>query len=181
MCELRGRVALGRAACCGSAGGRRADSPDEGEGTVRAAAHLEKIAKLEALRASLDPTEDFELWFWAGMTAGTHAVNAALHHAGVTLDDDRYPTQPGVYLVPQADGSLKPEFGPLGDVLHVGRPKVEAPVPEPVAAMMHEMEIVERHRDPCIREGLVPTREIVSECNAALRRCLQLLRDRVER
>ena len=59
------------------------------------------------------------------MTAGTHAVNAALHRAGVTRDDDAYPTQPGVYLVPQADGSLRPQFRPLGDVLHVGRPKVE--------------------------------------------------------
>ena len=115
---------------------------------MNTASHLAKIAKLEALRARLDPQADFELWFWAGMTAGTHAVNAALHRAGVTRDDDAYPTQPGVYLVPQADGSLRPQFRPLGDVLHVGRPKVEAEVPAAVAAMMHEMEIVERHRDP---------------------------------
>lgn len=145
---------------------------------MNAAAHREKIAKLEVLRACLDPLEDFELWFWAGMTAGTHAVNAALHDAGVTRDDEMYPTQPGVYLVPQADGTLKPKFRPLGDVLHVGRPKVEAAVPAHVTAMMHEMEIVERHRDPCVREGVVPTRAIVDECDAALRRCLQLLRDR---
>jgi hypothetical protein len=142
---------------------------------VKAAAHLEKIAKLQALRARLDPMEDFELWFWAGMTAGTHAVNAALHQAGVTLDDDVFPTQPGVYLVPQADGALMPEFRPLGDVLHVGRPKVEAQVPGDVAAMMDQMEIVELHRDPCLREGQIPTRAIVAECDAALRRCLQLL------
>jgi hypothetical protein len=146
---------------------------------VKATAHLEKIAKLEALRARLDPMEDFELWFWAGMTAGTHAVNAALHQAGVTRDDDVFPAQPGVYLVPQADGALRPEFRPLGDVLHVGRPKVEAPVPEDVTAMMHQMEIVERHRDPCVREGQIPTRAIVAECDAALRRCLHLLGERI--
>ena len=98
------------------------------------AAHQAKIDKLEALRARLDPLQDFELWFWSGMTAGTHAVNAALHHAEVTRDDDVFATQPGVYLVPAADGSLKPKFHPLGDVLHVGRPKIEGGIPADVSA-----------------------------------------------
>lgn len=146
---------------------------------MNTAAHLAKLAKLEALRLRLDPLEDFALWFWAGMNAGTHAVNAALHHAGVTRDDDVYPTQPGVYLVPQADGSLRAAFRPLGDVLHVGRPKVEASVPALVAAMMHAMEHLERHRDPCLREGLVPTEAIVQECDRALRECLRSLRDQM--
>jgi hypothetical protein len=146
---------------------------------MKTSSHLEKVAKLETLRNKLDPADDFELWFWAGMTAGTHAVNAALHHANVTSDDDVFPTQPGVYLVQQADGLLKPAFRPLGDVLHVGRPKIDAPVPEDVAAMMHEMEIVERHRDPCVRDRREPTREIVEECDTALGRCLQLLRQRI--
>ncbi len=142
-------------------------------------AHRAKIEKLEALRARIDPLQDFELWFWAGMTAGTHAVNAALHHAGVTRADDMFPTQPGVYLVPQPDGSLKPAFRALGDVLHVGRPKIETPVPDDVAAMMRAMEIVEHHRDPCLREGAVPTAAIVGECDSALRSCLLLLEERV--
>jgi hypothetical protein len=146
---------------------------------MKTASHIEKIAKLEALRGRLDPADDFELWFWTGMTAGTHAVNAALHHAGVTSDDDIFPTQPGVYLVPQADGSLEPAFCTLGDVLHVGRPKIDVPVPEDVAAMMHEMETVEQHRDPCVRERREPTREIVEECGNALGRCLQLLHRRI--
>ena len=146
---------------------------------MKTSSHLDKIAKLEALRGRLDPADDFELWFWAGMTAGTHAVNAALHHASVTGDDDIFPTQPGVYLVPDPDGSLKPAFRPLGDVLHVGRPKIDARVPEDVAAMMHEMEIVERHRDPCVRERREPTRAIIEECDGALRRCMQLLRQRI--
>jgi hypothetical protein len=145
---------------------------------MRTSSHLEKIAKLEKLRARLDPADDFELWFWVGMTAGTHAVNAALHDAKVTSGDDIFPTQPGVYLVPQADGSLKPAFRPLGDVLHVGRPSIDAPVPEDVAAMMHEMEIVEQHRDPCVRDQHEPTREIIEECDRALGRCLKLLRQR---
>lgn len=144
---------------------------------MNTAFHLAKIAKLEALRARLDPLEDFELWFWAGMTAGTHAVNAALHQAGVTRDDDMFATQPGVYLVPQADGKLKSEFRALGDVLHVGRPKVEAPVPAHLEAMMHDMELVEQHRDPCVREGRTATPAIVDQCETDLRHCLQLLRE----
>ncbi|WP_238587450.1 hypothetical protein [Cupriavidus sp. IDO] len=69
--------------------------------------HTEKLEKLMVLRQRLDPLQDFELWFWAGMTAGTHAVNAALHQAQITADDDVFPTQPGVYLAPQGDGSLQ--------------------------------------------------------------------------
>jgi hypothetical protein len=146
---------------------------------MKTSSHLEKVTKLETLRSRLDPADDFELWFWAGMTAGTHAVNAALHHANVTSDDDVYPTQPGVYLVQQVDGSLKPSLRALGDVLHVGRPKVDAPVPEDIMEMMRQMEIVERHRDPCVRDRREPTREIVEECANALARCLQLLRERI--
>lgn len=146
---------------------------------MKISGHLHKLEKLEALRRRLDPAEDFELWFWAGMTAGTHAVNAALHHANVTSDKAVFPTQPGVYLVQQADGSLKPAFHPLGDVLHVGRPKIDAPVPEDVAAMMREMELVEQHRDPCVRDRRDPTPEIVEECDRALGRCLRLLHQRI--
>lgn len=145
------------------------------------ASHLDKIARFGALRARLDMMEDFELWFWATMNAGTNAVNAALHHAGVTRADDVFPTQPGVYLVPGADGALAPAFHPLGDVLHVGRPKVDAPVPADVAEMMREMEVIEHHRDPCIRGEREPTPAIARECDRALARCLALLQERMKK
>ena len=144
-------------------------------------AHQEKIRKLEALRARLDSIEDFELWFWAAMNAGTHAVNAALHHAGVTRADDVFPTQPGVYLVPQPEGRLAPAYYPLGDVLHVGRPKVESRVPDDVAGMMQAMEVIEHHRDPCIRGEREPTRAIADECAQALGRVLRALEERLAR
>lgn len=142
------------------------------------AGHIEKIERLNALRERLQPIDDFELWFWAGMTAGTHAVNAALHHARITDDADMFATQPGVYLVQATDGSWKPAFRDPGDVLHVGRPKIEGPIPADIAAMMHEMEIVETHRDPCTRGTRVPTDAIVQECRQALDRCFKLLRER---
>jgi hypothetical protein len=146
---------------------------------MNVASHLEKIRKLEALRARLDPMDDFELWFWSAMSAGTHAVNAALHDAKITRADDVYPTQPGVYLVPQPDSSVRAAFHPPGDVLHVGRPRVEGPIPEDVAAMMREMEIIEHHRDPCIRGERQPTPAIAQDCERALLRCLDLLGKRI--
>jgi hypothetical protein len=146
---------------------------------MNVASHLQKIRKLETLRARLDPLEDFELWFWAAMNAGTHAVNAALHHSGATRDDDVFPTQPGVYLVPQPGAGLRPAFHPLGDILHVGRPKVEGKLPADLEQMMHEMELIEQHRDPCIRGERQPTRAIADECERALRRCLELLAKRI--
>ena len=142
--------------------------------------HLDKITKLEALRARLDRMEDFELWFWTAMNAGTHAVNAALHHAGITRPDDVYPMQPGVYLVPQPDASLKPAYCPLGDILHVGRPKVEGDIPADIAEMMKNMEAIEHHRDPCIRGEREPTEAIAVECNRALGRVLDLLAARMK-
>lgn len=146
---------------------------------MNVASHLEKIAKLETLRRRFDPLDDFELWFWTAMNAGTHAVNAALHDVGVTLDNDVFPTQPGVYLAPQPDGSLIPVFHPLGDIMHVGRPSVDAPLPCDVAEMMRTMEVVEYHRDPCVRGDREPTPAIVEECDTALLRCLHLLRKRI--
>lgn len=145
---------------------------------MRIADHVEKIARLDGLRGRLDPLLDFELWFWATMTAGTHAVNAALHHARVTQATDAYPTQPGVYLVPR-DGDLQPAFGPLGDILHVGRPAIEAPMPADVEQIMHAMERIEAHRDPCVRGGRKPTPAIANECEEALRSCLALLDHRL--
>jgi hypothetical protein len=142
-------------------------------------AHLDKISRLESLRGRLDPLEDFALWFWSAMNSGTHAVNAALHDAGVTQPDDVFPMQPGVYLVPRADGEPRPEFRPLGDVLHVGRPALDVPVPSDIQEMMKEMEAIEHHRDPCVRGDREPTQAIVDQCDRALRRCLQLLSERL--
>lgn len=140
--------------------------------------HALKISRLDALRGRLDPLADFELWFWATMSAGTHAVNAALHAAGVTRESAAFAMQPGVYLVAQGDGTLAPAVAPLGDVLHVGRPPIEAKVPADVEALMHAMEEIEQYRDPCVRGGQRPTPAIVQTCEDAFARCLALLRAR---
>lgn len=141
--------------------------------------HVAKIRALRAVRDRLDPLEDFELWFWAGMHAGTHAVNAALHHAGATRAEASYATQPGVYLADAGDGTVREQSRPLADVLHVGRPPVPGPVPDDVARLMHAMEQVEHHRDPCVRGDRTPTAAIVAECEAALAQVFALLERRL--
>ena len=146
---------------------------------MRIDAHLDKIARLGAARTRLDPLADFELWFWAGMHAGTHAINAALHHAGLTRDDEVFAMQPGVYLVPQADGAPRAAMHPLADVLHVGRPAVPGTIPPDVGRMMHAMEVIEHHRDPCVRGDRAPTAAIAAECDAALAEVLELLAARL--
>ena len=143
-------------------------------------AHLSKISRLERSRSRLDPLADFELWFWAAMQAGTHALNAALHHAGLSSESQAFAMQPGVYLVPQADGTLVAQLLPPGDVLHLGRPKLEGELPADLKKIAHAMEIIESYRDPCVREGKPATPQIAAECDAALQQCLALLRHRLE-
>jgi hypothetical protein len=142
-------------------------------------AHLLKISRLEASRSRLDPAVDFELWFWATMLAGTHALNAALHHARLTAESDAFPMQPGVYLVPQHDGALAPQLLVPGDVLHLGRPKIEGELPADLQRIAHAMETIEAYRDPCVREGRRATPEIAAQCDAALQECLALVRSRL--
>lgn len=141
--------------------------------------HLDKITRFEAAMARLDPLEDFELWFWSAMVSGTNAVNAALHLANVTPAEPAYPSQPGVYFVPDGQG-FRPALKELGDVLHVGRPPIKAPVPPDIHRMMEAMGRIEAFRDPCTRGDMDPSPEIVQECDASYSECMRLLRNRLE-
>jgi hypothetical protein len=143
--------------------------------------HLKKIARFEEAMSLLHPLDDFELWFWSAMLGGTNAVNVALHMAQVTPAESAFPSQPGVYHVPDenAPGGHRAVLQSLGDVLHVGRPPIQGPVPDDVQRMMHAMEIIESHRDPCTRGESEPTADIVAQCQAAYAECLGLLRKRL--
>jgi hypothetical protein len=52
-------------------------------------------------------------------------------------------------------------------------------VPEDIAKMMQAMEIIEHHRDPCVRGEREPTQEIANQCDAALRKVPKLLHRRI--
>jgi hypothetical protein len=129
--------------------------------------HLEKFARLRALRGRLEPLDDFELWYWTTLTASTNALNAVLHHAGLTRPDPVFSTIPGVHVARQPDGRYARELRGLGDVSHVGWPPIDGDIPPDVASLMHAIECIEVHRDPCVRGTRAPTPEIARECEQA--------------
>ncbi len=134
---------------------------------MQIASHADKIRRLRDLRQRLDPLRDFELWYWTSLTAGTNIWNATLHAAGLTSEERVFATIPGVHVVPQPDGSLRRELRGLGDVSHVGWPRVPGEMPEHLHRLEAALHALEKHRDPCLRGEQQPTQTIVDECNAA--------------
>ena len=138
-------------------------------------AHLEKLRRQEALLARLDPFEDFELWNWVAMSAGTNALNAALHAAGVTSDRDCYPVRPNKYMEPgDTPGTWKQVVGPLGDLLHVDVPKLDVPVPPTMDIALEAMRVIEAYRDPCVRGTHPITTDLATACETAFRECVHI-------
>ena len=134
---------------------------------MKVAAHADKVQRLAALRARLDPLQDFELWYWTSLTAGTNMLNATLHLAGLTSDERVFSTIPGVHVVPQPDGSWRRELRGPGDVSHVGWPPIEGTIPPHIRALEDALHALEEHRDPCLRGDRQPTPAIVAECERA--------------
>ncbi|HUA52700.1 MAG TPA: hypothetical protein VMB81_11080 [Candidatus Sulfotelmatobacter sp.] len=136
------------------------------------AAHEEKIARLSDLIGRLDPIEDFEIWMWACMSAATNALNAALHHLGVTQPFDYFPHQiPGLYVEPKpiAPWRWKRMFAEPGDVIHIGLPPCRAPVPERILAAAAGLHVIEDLRETHVRGGQPVTRELAAACADAYR------------
>ena len=136
-------------------------------------AHIEKFKRFDGLRSRFDPEADFELWYWMTLNAGTAIINAALHASGVTREDHSFATQiANVYSVAGPDGTRHLEYVFGVDVIHVGMPELDKPVPPAVAAAFHEMQIIEQFRDPCIREDRPITAEIIQSCSSAYSKCV---------
>jgi hypothetical protein len=139
---------------------------------MKVISHIDKVRRMTALRKRLDPLADFELWFWSTLTAGVNVFNATLHLIGLTRDDPVFSTIPGVHVVKQPDGSYARELRGLGDVSHVGWPKIEGEVPPLIRQLEDALYFIEHHRDPCIRGDRVPTQAIVDECEQAFARVM---------
>ncbi|MGO4394461.1 hypothetical protein AB4Z46_24190 [Variovorax sp. M-6] len=135
---------------------------------MKISSHADKIGRLLKLRDRLDPLEDFELWYWTSLTAGTNIWNATLHAAGLTSEARAFSTIPGVHVVPQGDGSWRRELRGPGDVSHVGWPPIPGEMPQPIQRLEAALHALEAHRDPCLRGGRTPTRAIVDDCDRAI-------------
>jgi hypothetical protein len=142
---------------------------------MRIGGHLEKLRRLDAVRKRLDPVEDFEMWFWMSMHGGTHAVNAALHQVGATDDGDYFCTQSDdVYLeAGDSPGTWKHSIRFGCDIIHVGMPPVDAPIPPALQQACDAMMVLEEIRDPYVRGDCAVTSEVVGKVDTAYRDCLR--------
>ncbi len=146
---------------------------------MQISSHADKISRLLRLRDRLDPLQDFELWYWTSLTAGTNIWNASLHAAGLTSEDRAFSTIPGMHVVPQADGGWRRELRGPGDVSHVGWPAIPGNMPEPVQRLEAALHALEQHRDPCLRGDRQPTQAIVDDCERALSQAVRVYRELV--
>jgi hypothetical protein len=139
-------------------------------------AHLEKVRRMEAVRARLDSLEDFELWFWMSMCGGTHAINAALHRVGATDDGEYFCTQSVDVYLERGDkpGEWRHSLRYGCDIIHVGMPAVQVPIPAPLRDACNAMLVLEELRDPCIRGDRAITPQIVAAVENAYRNCTRL-------
>jgi hypothetical protein len=136
-------------------------------------AHIDKFKRFDELLARLDPQDDFEIWYWTILNAGTAIINAALHVSGLTREDNSFASQiPNIYSVVGPDGTRHLEYVFGVDILHAGMPKIEGRLPPAIATAFSEMELIEEFRDPCIREDSPITPDIIRSCSSAYAKCV---------
>lgn len=106
----------------------------------------------------LDIQADCELWIWTAMNAGSHLLNAALHHVGATQETDSFHTQvEGLYCVPdRTNGTVRDIVHAPGDIMHIGQPLIESQLPPAVDEACAMLQIIENLREPYVR-GSRPT------------------------
>ncbi len=139
-----------------------------GRWIMKIAAHVEKWQRFDGLRSRFDPIEEFELWYWSTMSGGTAIINAALHAAGVTAENQLFATQiPEVYMVMDGPDRWHREIGIRCDLIHVGLPVIDGELPPALQRAFSAMDELESYRDRCVREGLAVTADIASQCDKA--------------
>jgi hypothetical protein len=152
---------------------------NDGIKIMQITSHTEKINRLLQLRDRLDPLDDFELWYWTCLTAGTNIWNACLHAVGLTSEARAFSTIPGVHVVPQSDGSYRRELRGPGDVSHVGWPAIPGDMPKSIQQLEAALHALEKHRDPCLRGDCPPTQAIVDDCHRSVLQAVSVYQDLV--
>lgn len=116
-------------------------------------AHIEKFRRMDRMLMRLEPEADRELWIWTAMNGLTHLLNAALHEARLTREVDSFHSQvEGLYCVPdRANGLLVDAMHAPGDVMHLGRPPIPAPLPGAIMRAGAALKVLEDLRVPYVR------------------------------
>ena len=133
---------------------------------MRIASHREKARRIDAARSRLDSRRDLELWLWSGATAGNHVLNAALHHFGITEEDDVYPTQvAGVYVSFDTRGREPRRLVKApGDVLHLGMPPLAGSLPSILGPACDALALIETAAERYIRGVETASEEAIRDC-----------------
>jgi len=144
---------------------------------MKIASHLDKFHRLDATLQRLDPVVDCELWIWTAMNAGVHLLNAALHASELTRETDSFHTQvEGVYtVIDRTNGTMHDAMHPPGDVMHVGQPKIDAPLPADLARACAALRTIEDLREPFVRGGERVDAGAASKWREAYRTCVSAL------
>jgi len=130
--------------------------------------HLDKAERIGGLRNRLDPADDYELWYWASLSAGMNLFNAALHHLGATVAEDCFAHNLPVYIRPgAAPGTFEAVIRPFGDLEHVEGEEAESLVPPSLAIAAAALRDLEAARDPGIRGDMKITPELIDGVEAA--------------
>ena len=139
--------------------------------------HLDKFRRLHEMQARLDPSEDRELWIWTAMNASVNLLNASLHRHGITREADSFHTQiDGLYVVPdRRNGTLHDSLELPGDVMHVGQPALDLPLPPAIERAGRNLRTIEDLREPYVRGNGVPPAGIEHQWQAAYAQCVREL------
>ncbi len=144
--------------------------------------HLEKVVRLEEMRARLDPAEDYELWYFSGLTLCVNAMNAALHALGITTAERCFVHNVPVYIrETETPGMYVPVIRPFGDIEHIEGPETEALVPAELDEAKRALIWMEEIRDPSVRGKLEITDAVIEGVKSACDTCLQVTLAAVER
>lgn len=144
--------------------------------------HLDKVVRLEEMRTRLDPVEDYELWYFSGLTLCVNAMNAALHALGVTTAERCFAHNVPVYIrETETPGVVVPVIRPFGDIEHIDGPETEALVPAELDEAKRALMWMEEIRDPSVRGELEITDAVIEGVKSACDTCLQVTLASVER
>ena len=142
--------------------------------------HLTKIKRLERQRAKIDRIEDCEMWYWATLNAGVHAMNAALHAVGATKDDPWSAHNVPIYHVAsRKPGGWEPALKPLGDIEHVDSPEMEAIIPASLKKAGVALRKMEHLREPILRGDAKVSNAMLDRMDALYQECLTVTRQAI--
>ena len=135
--------------------------------------HLIKIERLMRQRAKLNRFRDCEMWYWATLNAGVHAINAALHAIGATRDGPWFAHNVPVYHVagPRKRG-WRAAIRPLGDIEHVDSDEMEALIPRSLNRARRALRKMEYLREPILRGDAKPSAERLDRIERLFKECL---------